>query len=111
MIFKGLKAQYIWYLFGGLAALLVLFAALYILGINMFVCLGIALVGGGTLFIKVYRLSNKYGEFGMMKRAARRMLPRVIRNNSRGCFLWNGKNGREDGKVAGADNAHHGRGA
>ena len=32
--FKGLKAQYIWYLGGGLAGLLVLFGVLYISGVN-----------------------------------------------------------------------------
>ena len=38
--FKGLKAQYIWYLGGGLVALLILFAIIYIAGVNMFICLG-----------------------------------------------------------------------
>lgn len=87
VIFKGLKAQYIWYLGGGIVGLLILFAILYIIGVNTFVCLGIALVGGSFLFIWVYRLSNKYGEFGMQKKAARRLLPAVIRNNNRKLFV------------------------
>lgn len=87
IIFKGLKAQYIWYLGGGLVGLLILFAILYISGVNTFICLGIALAGGGFLFVWVYRLSNRYGEFGMQKKAARRMLPNVIRNNSRKVFI------------------------
>ena len=37
--FKGLKAQYIGYLAAGLIGLLILFAALYISGVNTFVCL------------------------------------------------------------------------
>jgi len=37
--FKGLKAQYIAYLGAGLIVLLILFAILYIVGVNMFVCL------------------------------------------------------------------------
>ncbi|MBA4198951.1 MAG: hypothetical protein C0459_15510, partial [Chitinophaga sp.] len=34
--FKGLKAQYIWYLGGGLVVLLILFAILYISGLGIF---------------------------------------------------------------------------
>ena len=39
--FKGLKAQYIWYLGGGLVALLILFAIIYIVGVNVFICLAV----------------------------------------------------------------------
>ena len=85
--FKGLKAQYIWYLGGGLVGILILFAILYICGLNTFICLAIALIGGAILFVCVYRLSNTYGEFGMQKKAARRMLPSVVRNNSRKIFM------------------------
>lgn len=85
--FKGLKAQYIWYLGGGLVGILIAFAFLYVSGVNSFVCIGIALVGGGFLFMWVYKLSNTYGEFGMHKKAAKRMLPKVIRNNSRKLFI------------------------
>jgi len=37
--FKGLKAQYIWYLGGGLVVLMIIFAIVYIAGINIFICL------------------------------------------------------------------------
>jgi len=85
--FKGLKAQYIWYLGAGLLALLILFAILYIVGLNTFFCLGIVLIGGTILFMYVYQLSNKYGEHGMMKKAASRSVPKVIRSNSRNIFI------------------------
>ena len=85
--FRGLKAQYIWYLGGGLLVLLVLFAVLYICGVNPFVCLGLVAVLGTWLFWYVYRLSHKYGEYGMMKRVARRRVPRVVKVRSRGIFL------------------------
>lgn len=85
--FKGLKAQYIWYLGGGLVGILITFAILYICGVNTFFCLGIALGSGGLLFVWVYRLSNTYGEYGMIKKGAQRMLPKVIRNNSRKIFM------------------------
>nr|MBA4141281.1 DUF4133 domain-containing protein [Segetibacter sp.] len=62
--FKGLKAQYIWYLGFGLVALLLLFAIMYITGVNAFICLGVILLMGTMLFIQVYRLSHKYGEYG-----------------------------------------------
>ena len=87
--FRGLKAQYIWYLGGGLVGLLILFAILYITGINTYICLIVILICGGCLFSWVYKLSNTYGEYGMMKRAAKRMLPTVIRNNSRYVFMKN----------------------
>lgn len=85
--FRGLKAQYIWYLAGGLLALLILFAILYVVGVNTYICLIVVLGAGGFLFTWVYRLSNTYGEHGMMKKTAKRMLPKVIRCNSRKCFI------------------------
>lgn len=85
--FHGLKAQYIWYFGGGVIALLILFAILYITGINSFICIGIILIGGTGLTIKVYALSNTYGEHGMMKKMARRSVPKVIRSKSRAVFL------------------------
>ncbi|MEP7375296.1 MAG: DUF4133 domain-containing protein [Chitinophagaceae bacterium] len=84
--FKGLKAQYIWYLGGGLLALLILFAILYICGVNTFLCLAIIIIAGTALFIHVYKLSHKYGEHGMMKSIAKRSIPQVIKNYSRKTF-------------------------
>jgi len=85
--FKGLKAQYIWWLGGGLIGLLILFAAMYFIGFNTFVCLGVILVSGTGLFMYVYRLSNTYGEYGMMKKLAKRSVPDLIKSNSRKIFM------------------------
>ncbi len=85
--FKGLKAQYIWYLGGGVIALLILFATIYIIGINPFICLGIILICGIFLIIKIYALSNKYGEYGMMKAMAKRSVPKMLKSYSRKVFL------------------------
>lgn len=85
--FKGLKAQYIWYFAGGVIALLILFAIMYIIGINSFVCIGIILVAGTVLVIKIYALSNKYGEYGMMKKLAKRSVPKVIKSKNRTIFI------------------------
>lgn len=84
--FKGLKAQYIWYLGGGLLALLIIFAILYILGVNTFLCLFIILVSAAALFTHTYRLSRKYGEHGMMKSLAKRSIPKIIKSYSRRTF-------------------------
>ena len=85
--FKGLKAQYIWYLGGGLIALLILFTVMYILGLNTFICLGIILILGTILFMYVYRLSNTYGEYGMMKKVAKKSIPKIIKVRSRDVFM------------------------
>lgn len=87
IVFKGLKAQYIWYLGGGLVVILISFAILYICGVNMYVCLGIVAISGGYLFHKVYGMSRKYGEHGLMKRLGKRNLPDLVRNNSRKVFM------------------------
>ena len=84
--FRGLKAQYIWWLGGGLLALLILFAILYIAGVNTFVCLFIIVVFASLLFIQVYRLSRRYGEHGMMKTLAKRSIPKVVKSYSRTVF-------------------------
>ena len=84
--FKGLKAQYIWYLGGCILGLLILFAFLYIIGINAFICVGLILTGGTVSVIKIYGLSNKYGEHGMMKKIAKQSIPHTIKCNSRKIF-------------------------
>jgi hypothetical protein len=85
--FKGLKAQYIAYLAIGLIGLLILFAVLYILGLNTFVCLALTTLLGTLLFITVYRMSDKYGQHGLLKKMARRGTPDFIKCPSRRSFL------------------------
>ena len=85
--FKGLKAQYIWWLGGGLVILLILFAILYIIGINPFFCVGLIAVTGTGLFIQVNKLSNKYGEHGMMKKIAKGSVPKTVKSYSRKIFF------------------------
>jgi predicted lysophospholipase L1 biosynthesis ABC-type transport system permease subunit len=85
--FKGLKAQYIGYLAGGLVALLVLFSVLYIIGVNMYICLGLIVILGTVLFMFVYRISHKYGQYGLMKKAARRSIPSQLLCASRRLFV------------------------
>jgi len=85
--FKGLKAQYIGYLAGGLVILLVLFATMYIIGINLFICIAIIAIAGTALFMTVFRLSNKYGQYGLLKKASKGYIPYYIRFKSRKLFI------------------------
>lgn len=84
--FKGLKAQYIGYLAGGLVSLLLFFAVMYIVGTPVFICILIVSALGSWLFYQVFRLSHKYGQYGLMKRAAKRYLPGYLKFNSRKIF-------------------------
>ncbi|UTA69036.1 DUF4133 domain-containing protein [Emticicia sp. 21SJ11W-3] len=85
--FKGLKAQYIWYLGGGLVILLIIFAILYFIGLPSLFCVGIVGAAGAALIIQIYGMSSKYGEHGLMKALARKQVPASIRCNSRKVFL------------------------
>ena len=85
--FKGLKAQYIAYLGIGLIGLLILFAILYIAGVNMFFCLALVLLLGIILFMTVYRMSDKYGQHGLLKKLAVRSIPDAITGRTRKLFL------------------------
>lgn len=84
--FKGLKAQYIGYLGAGVLTLLILFAILYIIGVNMFVCLGVIVILGTGLFLGIYKLSDTYGQHGLLKRLARRSIPESVVGNTRKVF-------------------------
>jgi hypothetical protein len=84
--FKGFKAQYIWWLGGGLVTLLIIFTILYIIGIPPVLCVLVILIAGTGLFFHIYKLSRKYGQHGMMKELAKRSLPGVICTYSRKTF-------------------------
>ncbi|TKK66342.1 DUF4133 domain-containing protein [Ilyomonas limi] len=81
--FNGLKAQYIWYLAGGLVGLLILFSIMYIAGLNAYLSVLTGLSLGALLFYYVYKLNNKYGQFGWMQRKAKRSIPERLKSRSR----------------------------
>ena len=85
--FRGLKGQYIWYLGGGLVAVLVLFSVLYISNVNAYLSVAIGLFLGSLVFFCVYKLNNKYGEFGWMQMKAKRKIPKWLKSNSRKFFI------------------------
>lgn len=84
--FKGIRAQYIIYLGAGLVLLLLMFVILYAIGCNTWLCLGIILPAGAGLFLIVGRMSKRFGEHGLTKRLAKRMLPRCIKVKSKSIF-------------------------
>lgn len=85
--FKGLKAQYIWYLGGGVVFLMILFAVIYIIGLPSMICIGLIGILGTVLIVKIYGMSNQYGEYGLMKSLAKKQIPKSIKVYSRRVFM------------------------
>lgn len=85
--FRGLKAQYIYILAGGLAVLLVGFSIMYIAGVPVYLCVPVVVLAGSGLFVGVYRYSHKYGEYGLMKALAFRQVPTAILSRTRKLFI------------------------
>jgi hypothetical protein len=85
--FRGLKAQYIWYLGGVVVVGMVVFAILYISGVSAYLCVPLVLGLGTIGVLRVYRLSHRYGEFGLMKKRAQQSVPKVVRTQSRKLFM------------------------
>jgi len=84
--FRGLKAQYILYAGGILAGDLLLFALLYVSGLPSWICVLTAAGLGGFGILRIYRVNNKYGQFGFLKKRAAKKIPRSIRSHSRRPF-------------------------
>ena len=45
------------------------------------------IIAGAALFMRVTKLSNKYGEHGMMKKVAAQGVPKIIKSYSRRIFI------------------------
>lgn len=86
IVFKGFKAQYITFLAIGLVALLLLFAILFIIGVNIYVTLILILPAGAIYVMYIQKLSNQYGEHGLMKHAAFKSLPHNITSKTANLF-------------------------
>ena len=84
--FKGLQAQYIWYMGGAAVVLMFIYAILYVSGVNSFACVGIVIALGIPIIMGIYHLSSTYGEHGLTKALARRSIPKTIKSNSRMVF-------------------------
>jgi hypothetical protein len=104
--FHGLKGHYILYAGGILAGDLVFFCILYVIGLNSWICLLIVAGGGGFGIMKVNRLSQRYGEFGLLKKRAVKTIPRSIRSRTRQTFTQLKRT--HERKNIGGSYAHHG---
>ncbi len=87
VVFKGLQAQYIWYVAGIAIGTLLLYGILFFCGLSAYVCMPLSLGVGGAMIAKVYKMSRRYGAFGLMKRRARRQMPTALVSRSRTFFI------------------------
>jgi len=76
--FKGLRAQYLLHLFGGLGAVFMIVVAMFIIGLNPYVTTVLALILGSAVISIVYKLNHKYGKHGLTKIFARMSRPKYI---------------------------------
>lgn len=76
--FKGLRAQYVFIFAGGLLGVFVLFVVLYMAGVPSVACIAVGVVSGTGLVWYTYRLNDRYGAHGLMKKAAAHYHPRRI---------------------------------
>ena len=81
--FKGLKAQYIFIFAGGLIGDFVLFVAMYMMGIPSVPCIVVSVCLGTALVWYTFRLNDRYGAHGLMKKAASHYFPRRIIHRKR----------------------------
>jgi hypothetical protein len=86
MEFRGLQAQYIWWVAGVLIANLLLLGILHLCGVSSWICLPLILASGGSGIAGVYRMSRLYGQHGLMKKRAARQIPTALRSRSREIF-------------------------
>lgn len=86
--FRGLKAQYLFLLAGGLLAVFVLLVIFYMAGADQWVCIGFSLTAASALVFCTFRLNARYGEHGLMKLAASRRRPRYLINRKGVCRLF-----------------------
>ena len=85
--FRGLKAQYIWWVAGIVLGSLVFYTVLYISGISGYIGIPVTMGLAALLIGRVYRMSKRYGQYGMMKWSARRGVPRALVSRSRRVFI------------------------
>jgi hypothetical protein len=85
--FKGLKAQYIWHVAGVTIGMMILFTVLHVTGVSLYISLPGVLGIGGVFIMQVFKMSRKYGQYGLMKRRARKELPKALVSRSRKCFI------------------------
>lgn len=76
--FKGLQSQYLFIFAGGVIVLLIGITLMVMVGIDQTLCIGIAVLWISVLTGITFHLNRRYGEYGLMKLAARKRCPRRI---------------------------------
>lgn len=78
--FKGLKAQYLFIFAGGLLAVFILTVILYLCDVDQVLCLVLCLAGCSLVVWQTFAMNRKYGQYGLMKHAARKYHPKYLVN-------------------------------
>lgn len=87
LVFKGLKAQYIFYYVGVIMACFLCFVLLNANGVSTMITL---IISAALLILGIQTvgiISNKFGQDGLMKYLAKRKLPKYLQIDSRDYFL------------------------
>ena len=85
--FRGLKGHYIGYLAACVVGTMVGFGVMYACGISLYVCTPSALGLGGWAAARIFRMSRRYGLYGLMKREAEKRMPKALLSRSRKVFI------------------------
>jgi hypothetical protein len=85
--FRGLKAQYLGHVVALSVGLFVLMGMMHMMGMPPFGIVFSVFGLGGWALRRLYRLSNTYGQHGLMKKRARRDLPDALVSSSRQLFI------------------------
>lgn len=76
--FKGLRAQYLGFLFGGLGVVFLVVVIMFIVGLNPYVTVFFALLAGTGVLMGVFSMNSKYGRHGLLKIIAKSSRPKYI---------------------------------
>jgi hypothetical protein len=82
-----LKAQYIWHVAGCAVGALPFYGIEHLLGLNDYIGVATTLGLLGFAVARVYRMSRRFGQHGLMKRKAARMAPKALLSRSRQLFI------------------------
>ena len=85
--FKGFQGQYILLAGGTVIGDLLLFILLYCCKLNPWLCILIAFTIGAAVLLRLAWASKTYGQYGLLKKRARRHIPKCLPCRSRIPFL------------------------
>ena len=92
--FKGLKAQFLFIFAGGLLGVFIITVFLHLCGVNQVLCPVLCLVGCTIVVWQTFAMNRKFGQYGLIKRAALRYHPKYLINRKTVYHLF--KNNKYD---------------